>query len=215
MYAHFFTQHAHTTQAVDCCHRLGQTKPVVVYRMIAAGTVEEKMYDSHLKDKSQLSVLDEGDSNVTEYYFQANELHNLFSLEEPGKCDVMEKIGRLVDGPVQELLALGALGLSQHAPAEFTQDDEESDTFKNRAIDFGGLCCQHCLDDDDDDDDWFIEPGAHWIRIADDDLAHGYARLSLTRLCIILDELDDVLHERTKRELDEKIFAQSNRRELF
>jgi hypothetical protein len=33
------------SQAVDRCYRISQTKEVHVYRLIAAGTVEEKMYE--------------------------------------------------------------------------------------------------------------------------------------------------------------------------
>ncbi|EED87126.1 predicted protein, partial [Thalassiosira pseudonana CCMP1335] len=32
-------------QAIDRCYRIGQLKNVTVYRMICAGTVEEKMYE--------------------------------------------------------------------------------------------------------------------------------------------------------------------------
>lgn len=32
-------------QAVDRCYRIGQTKNVIVYRMITSGTVEEKIYE--------------------------------------------------------------------------------------------------------------------------------------------------------------------------
>jgi SWI/SNF-related matrix-associated actin-dependent regulator 1 of chromatin subfamily A len=32
-------------QAQDRCHRVGQTKPVTVYRLVAAGTVDESVYD--------------------------------------------------------------------------------------------------------------------------------------------------------------------------
>ena len=30
-------------QAMDCCHRLGQTKPVEVRRFVIRGSVEERM----------------------------------------------------------------------------------------------------------------------------------------------------------------------------
>jgi SNF2 family DNA or RNA helicase len=46
-------------QATDRAHRIGQTKPVTVYRLIARGTVEERILAMH-RDKRALvsSVLD-------------------------------------------------------------------------------------------------------------------------------------------------------------
>ena len=46
-------------QATDRAHRIGQTKPVTVYRMISRGTVEERILAMH-RDKRALvsSVLD-------------------------------------------------------------------------------------------------------------------------------------------------------------
>jgi ATP-dependent DNA helicase len=32
-------------QAQDRCHRFGQTRPVVVYRMVTAGTVDQKIVE--------------------------------------------------------------------------------------------------------------------------------------------------------------------------
>lgn len=39
---------AEDAQAVDRCYRIGQTKPVQVFRLITAGTVEEKMYEKQV-----------------------------------------------------------------------------------------------------------------------------------------------------------------------
>jgi len=48
-------------QAVDRAHRIGQTRPVTVYRLIAAGTIEEKVVELQQR-KARLSqaVLDDG-----------------------------------------------------------------------------------------------------------------------------------------------------------
>lgn len=33
------------SQAEDRCHRIGQTKPVTVYRLVTSGTVDERVYE--------------------------------------------------------------------------------------------------------------------------------------------------------------------------
>jgi DNA helicase INO80 len=40
MYTLFIT---HSKKAMDRAHRLGQTKPVTVYRLITKGTIEERI----------------------------------------------------------------------------------------------------------------------------------------------------------------------------
>jgi SNF2 family DNA or RNA helicase len=46
-------------QATDRAHRIGQDRPVTVYRLVAEGTIEERILDMHA-DKRELvaSVLD-------------------------------------------------------------------------------------------------------------------------------------------------------------
>jgi SNF2 family DNA or RNA helicase len=53
---------ASESQAIDRAHRIGQEKPVMVYRLVAAGTIEEKVMA--LKErKARLvdAVVDDGD----------------------------------------------------------------------------------------------------------------------------------------------------------
>ena len=48
-------------QAQDRAHRIGQTKPVIVYRLVAAGTVEEKMLErAHAKRTLEKLVIHRG-----------------------------------------------------------------------------------------------------------------------------------------------------------
>ena len=48
-------------QAEDRCHRIGQTRPVTVYKMVAASTVDEKILNlGDTKSKVNSALLDVG-----------------------------------------------------------------------------------------------------------------------------------------------------------
>lgn len=64
-------------QATDRAHRMGQDKPVFVYKLIAAGSIEEKIVA--LQDKKAAlanSILSEDSSGTTK--FSADDLSALF-----------------------------------------------------------------------------------------------------------------------------------------
>ena len=68
---------------MDRCYRIGQKKPVFVYRLFAAGTVEEKMYEKQLhKDGIRRTVFSKNDN--VERLFDSKGLRKLFTLAEPG-----------------------------------------------------------------------------------------------------------------------------------
>jgi hypothetical protein len=79
------------SQAVDRCYRISQTKEVHVYRLIAAGTVEEKMYEKQIEKDGIRRTIFSDDTDVHRY-FDKSELRNLFKLAPPGVCDVMNKV---------------------------------------------------------------------------------------------------------------------------
>ena len=78
------------SQAVDRCYRIGQTKDVTVYRFIAAGTVEEKMYEKQVHKDGIKRVVLSSDS-ATARYFDNSELKDLFKLGDEGVSDTLEK----------------------------------------------------------------------------------------------------------------------------
>ncbi|MRX44460.1 DEAD/DEAH box helicase [Agromyces kandeliae] len=66
-------------QAVDRAHRIGQDKQVMVYRLVAAGTIEQKVMDLKAR-KGELvaSVIDgDGDGGVSGAGFDADDLRGL------------------------------------------------------------------------------------------------------------------------------------------
>jgi SNF2 family DNA or RNA helicase len=46
-------------QATDRAHRIGQTRPVTVYRLLTRGTVEEKVVRLQAKKRELASAIDE------------------------------------------------------------------------------------------------------------------------------------------------------------
>ena len=85
---------AEDSQAIDRCYRIGQKKEVVVFRLIAAGTVEEKMYEKQVHKDGIRRVVMTKAGNATKRYFDRNELRKLFRLSDEGKCDVLELLGQ-------------------------------------------------------------------------------------------------------------------------
>jgi SNF2 family DNA or RNA helicase len=66
-------------QATDRAHRIGQTRPVQVHRMITQGTLEERVAELLRRKRSLAdSVLARGETALTE--LSNDELHDLVSL---------------------------------------------------------------------------------------------------------------------------------------
>ncbi len=66
-------------QAMDRAHRIGQTKPVFVHRLVAAGTVEEKILDMQARKQALAEALfDEADA-ATDLLLDEATLRDLFA----------------------------------------------------------------------------------------------------------------------------------------
>ncbi|KAL7455027.1 hypothetical protein ACHAWC_008543 [Mediolabrus comicus] len=89
---------AEDAQAVDRCYRIGQKKPVTVYRFISAGTVEEKIYEKQVhKDGIRRVVLASSSNSTTERYFEKDELRELFKLGSRGESFMINKFNSKTD----------------------------------------------------------------------------------------------------------------------
>jgi hypothetical protein len=89
---------AEDRQAVDRAYRIGQTKPVVVYRLIMASSVEEKMYEKQVFKDGVRVVTESGTSSR---YFSKDETKELFTLGPADKSVVMERMWTAAGGELR------------------------------------------------------------------------------------------------------------------
>eukprot|EP00741_Cyanophora_paradoxa_P008311 tig00001292_g8040.t1 len=116
-------------QAVDRVYRIGQRKPVVVYRLLTCGTIEEKIYRRQIYKGALMLTAMEGPragpaaAEKKKGYFTAGELRQLFAFEE-GAARTMEQLNRehaaqrrhapALAAHVERLRALGIAGITDH-----------------------------------------------------------------------------------------------------
>lgn len=103
---------------MDRCYRISQTKDVTVYRLIASGTVEEKMYEKQVhKDGIRRAVMT-NQGNATERFFDKKDLRKLFELAPAGECVMLAKFNDDIRGssglPTFLSAHDGVVGVSSH-----------------------------------------------------------------------------------------------------
>ncbi|WP_138471460.1 DEAD/DEAH box helicase, partial [Poseidonocella sp. HB161398] len=66
-------------QAMDRAHRIGQEKPVFVHRLVAAGTVEEKILEMQARKQALADALFDGSGSAAEPLLDEAALRDLFA----------------------------------------------------------------------------------------------------------------------------------------
>ncbi|XP_077571849.1 DNA excision repair protein ERCC-6-like [Stigmatopora nigra] len=110
-------------QAVDRAYRIGQTRNVVIYRLITCGTVEEKIYRRQVF-KDSLIRQNTGDKKNPFRYFSKEELRELFNLENPRSSSTQLQLQSLhakhrstdpvLDMHLADLHTMDMFGISDH-----------------------------------------------------------------------------------------------------
>ncbi|XP_071945347.1 DNA excision repair protein ERCC-6-like isoform X2 [Antedon mediterranea] len=133
-------------QAVDRVYRIGQTRSVVIYRLITCGSVEEKIYRRQVF-KDSITRQTTGDTKNPYRYFTRQELHELFVLDDPKVSTTQQQLEELhtghrvtdpdLDDHIAYLYSLGIFGLSDHDlmfSQEAAQESAESHENENTYI---------------------------------------------------------------------------------
>ena len=95
-------------QAVDRAYRIGQTRDVLIYRLVTCSTVEEKIYKRQLLKGSlgnTLSGKRGGNDELahSKRLFSRKDLADLFSLHNPSESPTWEQLARATAHLVAEI----------------------------------------------------------------------------------------------------------------
>ncbi|KFK28086.1 hypothetical protein AALP_AA8G470500 [Arabis alpina] len=142
-------------QSVDRAYRIGQTKDVIVYRLMTSATVEEKIYRKQVYKGGLFKTATEHKEQIR--YFSKRDLEELFSLPQggfdisPTQQQLYEehynqiKLDETLESHVKFLETLGIAGVSHHsllfsktAPVQPIQKDEEEELRRGTTLYMGG-----------------------------------------------------------------------------
>eukprot|EP01033_Poteriospumella_lacustris_P004447 gene4447-3180_t len=87
---------AEDSQAVDRAYRIGQTKPVIVYRLIHSSCVEEKVYQKQVF-KEGLRVISEKGNETKRYFAEKSQLRELLALGGKDAVDILRQVPNKMD----------------------------------------------------------------------------------------------------------------------
>jgi len=80
------------TQATDRAYRIGQTREVMVYRLLLAGSIEEKVYERQVhKDGLEKTIFTQAGGKSEKRLFDKDELCQVFSQYPDGKCELLKR----------------------------------------------------------------------------------------------------------------------------
>nr|POE55149.1 protein chromatin remodeling 24 [Quercus suber] len=129
-------------QSVDRAYRIGQTKDVIVYRLMTCGTVEEKIYRKQIFKGGLFKTATEHKEQIR--YFNQQDLRDLFSLPEQGfdvsvtqkqlhkEHDCHHIMDDYLKAHIEFLQTQGIAGVSHHSllfsktePVQLVKEEEE------------------------------------------------------------------------------------------
>ncbi|KAL0863004.1 hypothetical protein Bca101_042122 [Brassica carinata] len=142
-------------QSVDRAYRIGQTKDVIVYRLMTSATVEEKIYRKQVYKGGLFKTATEHKEQIR--YFSQQDLRELFSLPKggfdvsPTQQQLYEehynqiKLDEFLESHVKFLETLGIAGVSHHsllfsktAPIQPIQQNEVEEIRRRTTSYLGG-----------------------------------------------------------------------------